>query len=287
MNSRGMDRYASATAAAGEDLTIGHPVDARGSSRAFEKPEDARDDPSVDALRRIRGGARGHHATATSTHRGATPQADGEPTTVYRRESRRAPASPRSRRAPREREAQRAPPRRPARGSGRQMFGGERPRRKSRALAECCPYRRLPQTKLSKISTDGAVRGDTSRAPWTRRRSSAPALSMTRAPPPRVLDAPTRWPRSRRRVASTRPPRPRDARAVCPRSPSPVLLRSARKHRMTRTVGPPSRSQRARARRRRRAQSWNGARDAVFDDHGHVPRGPRRAGRRSACFGLG
>ena len=114
---------------------------------------------------------------------------------------------------------------------------------------------RLPQRKLSKISTDGAVRGDTSRAPWTRWRVLL-LLCQRHARPPEVLDAPTRWPRSRRRAASTRPrapPRGDASRGVRDRlHPS-----SSGRHESTvetRTVGPPSLSRRARARRRRRAR---------------------------------
>ena len=50
VRSRGMDRYASGDRCAARISRSVTPVDARGSSRAFEKPEDARDDPSVDAL---------------------------------------------------------------------------------------------------------------------------------------------------------------------------------------------------------------------------------------------
>ena len=184
---------------------------------------------------------------------------------------------PRAPAAPREREAQRARrARAPARGSGRHARK-RRPRptaARSRSAGDVVAShrqscRKFPRTVPSE-GTRHARRGHVGAF-------CSCSVKDTRAPP-EVLDAPTRWPRSRRRAASTRPrapPRGDASRGVRDRlHPS-----SSGRHEstvVTRTVGPPSRSRRARAREGGDArESRRGARDAVFDAH-HV-----RAGRRS------
>ena len=235
----------------GEDLTIGHP---RGRAGFVARVRKTR---RREFRRRFAGGARGGAREPVTPRRRPRPAVgapggrrgnDADRVTSDARPPPRAPA------APREREAQRARARAPARGSGRHARK-RRPRptaARSRSAwdvvashRESC--RKFPRTVPSE-GTRHARRGHVGAF-------CSCSVKDTRAPP-EVLDAPTRWPRSRRRAASTRPrapPRGDASRGVRDRlHPS-----SSGRHEstvVTRTVGPPSRSRRARARRRRRAR---------------------------------